>query len=267
MKNTTLPTKYIPELNYTMRAIDVLPSGKVVWPVMGGSGEGGGPGDGGAGDGGNGDGDKGGSGAGGDDPDDIDDGNTDAKKANDAAKKWRARADKDRADAKDLAKQVADLKAATEKQRDAIAIAMGLKPEEATPEELAKKLEEAGTTITAAQAAEKGAKLELGIFKAAGKLEGVEAEDLLDSRSFMAAASDLDPADEKFADKIKKLIKDRHPDAKERDKSRSNGNGGYSAPVGGNSGGSSNKDENDPRALADRIASGSNRFGSNPRKR
>lgn len=229
-----------------LQALGYTSKGKPIWPILGGSGEGGEGSSG--GDGGNGGalGQQGSQGSGENEPDEITPDNTDAKKANDAANKWRSRADKDKAAKEAAETQLADLQNRTQKQLDDIAVALGLKKEEATPEQLQKALNESGEKVTAAEAAAKGAQIELGVFKAAAKVDGADASDLLDRISFMKKAGELDPKSDKFLADMEKLVR-------ENTKTGSTG-GGFSAPVGGGAPGGSGSNETDPRKLAERIS-------------
>lgn len=85
-------------------------------------------------------------------------------------------------------------------QLDAIAKALGLKPEEKPdPEKLA-------ASLSAAQDETRQARVENAVLKAASR-HGVSPDALTDSRSFMAKVADLDPADEKFIGKVDEAIK------------------------------------------------------------
>lgn len=233
-----------------LQALGYTSKGKPIWPILGGSGEGGDGGSGGGNEGGQqgsqGSGENGNGDGNSNDPDEITPDNTDAKKANEAANKWRARADKDKAAAQAAQAQLADLQSKTQKQLDDIAIALGLKKEEATPEQLQKALNESTEKVSAAEAAAKGAQIELGVFKAAAKVDGADPADLLDRISFMKKAGELDPKSDKFLTDMEKLI---------RENTKTGSGGGFSAPVGGGApqGGAGNN-ETDPRKLADRIS-------------
>lgn len=229
-----------------LQALGYTSKGKPIWPILGGSGEGGEGGSGGGNEGGQQGSQESGENGNGNEPEEITPDNTDTKKANEAANKWRARADKDRAEATTAKQQLAELQSKTQKQLDDIAIALGLKKEEATPEQLQKALNESTEKVTAAEAAAKGAQIELGVFKAAAKVDGANPSDLLDRISFMKKAGELDPKSDKFLTDMEKLI---------RENTKTGSGGGFSAPVGGGApqGGAGNN-ETDPRKLADRIS-------------
>lgn len=233
-----------------LQALGFTKNNRPIWPVFGGSEDGGTPGGAGGdgGSGGNGDGNGNPAGGSEDNPPEITPDNSDAKKANDAANKWRARADKDKADAKAAQQQLADLQNKTQAQLDAIAVAVGLKKEEATPEQLQQALTESSTKISEATAKAKAAEIKLGAFTAAAKVDGADASKLLDSIAFMEAANKLDPASDSFGKDMEKLVKEKTP--------KPEGGSGYSTPVGGGAGSSTGNNETDPRKLADRISRG-----------
>lgn len=60
--------------------------------------------------------------------------------------------------------------------------------------------------LTAEQSKAHTAALELAVYKSAGK-HGADADALTDSRAFLAQVENLDPADEKFGEKVEKAIK------------------------------------------------------------
>jgi len=228
-----------------LQALGFRKNGAPIWPILGGSGEGGDGGsgdDGGAGDGGNGD------PAGGSDDDEDDDASkiTD-EESKKILRKWEGRAKTNKSNLDAANQQLADLKTQSQAQLDKIAIALGLKQEQATPEELQKALNESSSKITDAEAKAKKAEIKLGVFTAAAKVDGANAADLLDRISFMEKADKLDPTSDKFEAAMEKLVK-------ENTKTGSTG-GGFSAPVGGGAPqGGSGSNETDPRKLAERIS-------------
>ncbi|MEO3860881.1 hypothetical protein [Acrocarpospora sp. B8E8] len=201
-----------------LQAIGVLPSGRVIWPVMGGSGEGDGGGEtggtetetgtGGADtstttDTGTGPADQGGT---------ATDGKPEtgkAKDGDDELAKWRALSKQNEDRAKENKKA---LDAATKKNQDtfdAIAQALGLKKgEQVDP---AKQIELLTGDLGKTQADLRSARVELAVYKAAGK-NGGDADALLDSRGFLNAVAELDPAEKDFtaavAEAIKTAVKD-----------------------------------------------------------
>ncbi|GAA0969791.1 hypothetical protein GCM10009555_017560 [Acrocarpospora macrocephala] len=201
-----------------LQAIGVLPSGRVIWPVMGGSGEG----------------DAGGGDTGGTETEtgtgdadistttDTGTGTTDqggtttdgkpetgkAKDGDDLAK-WRELAKQNEARAKQNKKDLDAANAKNQATLDAIAQALGLKKgEEVDP---AKQIE----TLTAESAKKDSRIRELEIRDAVRDVAGQHGGDasaLLDSRGFLRAVADFDPADKGFkaavADAIKTAVKD-----------------------------------------------------------
>lgn len=88
---------------------------------------------------------------------------------------------------------------AAQDQIDAIAKAAGLKNDDA-PEEIAKKLAQE-------QQRSRDAVIELATYKACAKPEaGVNALDLLDSRSFMSKVAQLDPTSASFDAEVAKAV-------------------------------------------------------------
>lgn len=115
--------------------------------------------------------------------------------------KKRARTQEDRAKANKQAldKAQADSKATL----DAIAQALGLKSKDEDPKALAEKLT---TELGGAQTDARQARVELAVYKAAAK-HGGDADALLDSRAFVKAVGELDPADDGFAGAVGEAIK------------------------------------------------------------
>lgn len=120
--------------------------------------------------------------------------------------------------------------------------ALGLKKDEAPdPAKLAEEL-----TKTQSQA--RTAAIELAVFRTAGKHKG-DPDALLDSRSFLAKVSGLDPAAKDFADKVDTAIKDA---VKENPKlSAAQAAGSSSADHG--AGGSGEQTKREPKSLADSV--------------
>lgn len=230
-----------------LQAIGLRKNGAPIWPILGGSGEGGdggsGGGDGGAGN----DGD--GNPAGGSEDDEDDASKVTDEDSKKILRKWENRAKSNLAGKTAAEQQLADLKNQSQAQLDKIAIALGLKQEQATPEELQKALEESKGKIDAANNTAKAAQIELGVFKAAAKVDGADPSELLDKISFMKKANELDPSSDKFAAAMEKLVKENTKAP------AGGGGGGFSTPVGGGSPqGGSGSNETDPRKLADRIS-------------
>lgn len=200
-----------PLAGLALRAVGTLPSGRVVWPIMGGSPDG--EGAGGAGEGAAA-GEQAGAAA----------GAAAGEAAGQSAEQAKAsEADKSKAAAEGKVEDLPDwaqriikdtrTEAATNRagktaaeqkltdQLDGIAKALGLKGEEkADPAKLAQQLNE-----TQQQARE--AAVQLAVYKTASKHQG-DPDALLDSRGFLAKLTDLDPAAKDFADKVDAAIKD-----------------------------------------------------------
>lgn len=181
----------------------------------GGAGDGGGSGDGGAagagGDGGAGAGNAGG-GAGGQGGEGGQGGGDDSAATIKRLEKDLADARKDAGKARtDAKQQAADeaVKAVTEKLGKALGLVKDDGPPD--PEALAKALAEKDITIAASAAALRAKDVELAVHGRAEK-QGAKAAALLDSRSFLAAIKDLDPADKAFGkaldDAIAAAVKD-----------------------------------------------------------
>ncbi|ELP64160.1 hypothetical protein PV735_05315 [Streptomyces turgidiscabies] len=179
-----------------------------------GSGSGGADGDGdsgdggGSGDGGNSGGGDGGQGAGGSGKGDQGkDGEDDAAKVKRLEKKLtdaRAEAGKARTDAK---KQAADdAVAALTKQ---LGKALGFVKDDAPPDPkaLADAIAQKDTALSQKDASLRAKDVELAVWSRADKLKA-KAGALLDSRSFVAAISELDPSDKGFQTDLDKAIKD-----------------------------------------------------------
>lgn len=117
--------------------------------------------------------------------------------------------------------------------------ALGLKKDEAPdPAKLAEEL-----TKTQSQA--RTAAIELAVFRTAGKHKG-DPDALLDSRTFLAKVSGLDPAAKDFADKVDAAIKDAVKDNPKL--SAAQAAGSSSADHG--AGGSGEQTKRDPQSLA-----------------
>lgn len=111
-----------------------------------------------------------------------------------------------RAKAKEHADALSALEQKSQSQLDGIAKALGLKPEEATPEQIMaeRDAEKANAAASAAQA--RATRVELAVFRAA-KSAGADGDALLDSRSFVAKLDGLDPAADDFRQRVGDLIK------------------------------------------------------------
>jgi hypothetical protein len=102
-------------------------------------------------------------------------------------------------------KELTDAQAAAESERqrqmDQFAVALGLKPGEATPEQIAAERDAAQARAQAATAAARTTSIELAAFRAAAALQA-DPNKVLDSRAFVATLEGLDPADPAFAQLI-----------------------------------------------------------------
>jgi hypothetical protein len=117
----------------------------------------------------------------------------------------RAEAATNRAKAKEHADALAALQAKSQQQLDGIARALGLKPEEATPEQIMAERDAARAASEASSAKAREASVELAVFRAAAAAQ-VNGNALLDSRSFVATLSGLDPAAPDFAQRVNDAI-------------------------------------------------------------
>lgn len=117
----------------------------------------------------------------------------------------RTEAASNRAKAKEHADALEALKAQSQKQLDGIAQALGLKPEQATPEQIMAERDAARATADQSAAQARQSQVELAVFRAAAQT-GANGTALLDSRSFVAGLDGLDPSSPDFpqqvADKI-----------------------------------------------------------------
>lgn len=163
----------------------------------------------------------------------------------DHARTWERRAKANKTALDKANADLAALKNTSQSQLDAIAKALGLKQEDATPEQLQQALQEAQGKAGKAEDRAKRAEVRLAVFTAAGKVPNLDPSSLVDSISFMEAASKLDPEADDFSKKIEALVKERAPKG-------SDGSNSYSTPVGGGRRTDQN-DETNPRKLADRI--------------
>lgn len=98
-----------------------------------------------------------------------------------------------------------DAETANQAQLDAIATALGLKPAETDPAEVAKTLETTTSTLTQTQSDLSDLRREHQSLLAAID-QGADHKALLDSRAFLAKIADLDPAADDFADKVAEAV-------------------------------------------------------------
>lgn len=118
----------------------------------------------------------------------------------------RTEAATNRTRAKEHADELAALKATSQQQLDGIAKALGLKPEDATPEQIAAERDAARAETSAEKAAARATAVELAVFRAAAR-EGANGDALLDSRAFVAKLAGLDPVADGFGQQVSDLIK------------------------------------------------------------
>lgn len=178
--------------------------GRLIWPILGGSGEGGDGGEGGKG------------GTGGDDAAAEAEAAKKAAEAEAAKKAAEAKGGEgaegkpetfDRAYVEKLRKENADHRTkakAAEDRAAAILKAAGLEPDEG--QDPVKVAEAAAKERDEARDRARVTEVQLAVFKAAPKLQG-DGNALLDSNSFLAKVKDLDPTADDFATKVDDAIK------------------------------------------------------------
>lgn len=178
-----------------LQAIGFRRNGDPIWPIMGGSEDHDADADKDADKGSTGDADD----SNGDDGDN-DSGDDDKGAAGDSGAKDGKTDDKPAGpDWKSRSRQNEAGKKAAEKKLNAVLSALGINGDDnLTPQQLKEKFE-------AADAETKGLKVENAVIKAASKA-GVDADELTDSKKFMAEVAELDPTDKDFAADVKKLI-------------------------------------------------------------
>lgn len=113
----------------------------------------------------------------------------------------RKEAADNRAKAKEHETALTALQAKSQQQLDGIAKALGLKPEEATPEQIMAERDSARAETAASAARAREAAVELAVFRAAAQSQ-VNGNALLDSRSFVATLTGLDPAAADFGQRV-----------------------------------------------------------------
>lgn len=110
-----------------------------------------------------------------------------------------------RAKAKEHETALSALQEKSQQQLDGIAKALGLKPEEATPEQILAERDAARAQSDASAARAREAAVELAVFRAAAASQ-VNGNALLDSRSFVATLTGLDPAAADFGQRVSDAI-------------------------------------------------------------
>jgi hypothetical protein len=106
-----------------------------------------------------------------------------------------------RTKAKEQADALAAFQATHQTQLDGIARALGLKPEDATPEQLMAARDAANADRDAERARARAAQVELAAYRAAA-ISGADPVKLLDSRAFVATLDGLDPSSDGFAQTV-----------------------------------------------------------------
>ena len=107
----------------------------------------------------------------------------------------------------EFAAQLEEMQAASTKQLDAIAKALGLKPDDTPPDpaDLTRRLEAAQAEASQRADAHRMAEIKLAVYQAAGGHDA-DADVLLDSASFLRKVEGLDPDGEDFAAQVSDLI-------------------------------------------------------------
>lgn len=247
---TSRPTKFHPLTGAPIRPLGYRKNGRAIWPIMGGSGDGGDGGDAG-GDAGADTGADGGDGSGADKGADAD-----ADKGDDSP--W-ADPNKAKAEIERLRRENASSRTSAKEQaaKDAEAAliqrlgkTLGLVDGDKAPtaEELAQQLTEQTTQTEQARAAHRDTQAELVVWRHAGDLK-VDAQALTDSRAFAAAIKDLDPSDAKFEEDVKKAAQEAV--SKNPKLGAAPAAGSSSADHGGTGGGASTSK---PKTLTDAVS-------------
>jgi hypothetical protein len=117
----------------------------------------------------------------------------------------RSEAAANRTKAKEHESALTTLQAKSQEQLDGIARALGLKPEEATPEQIMAERDTARATAAVNAAAKRASDVELAVFRAAARA-GADGDKLLDSRTFVTGLADMDPAADGFAQQVSDRI-------------------------------------------------------------
>lgn len=110
-----------------------------------------------------------------------------------------------RTKAKEHADALTALKQASQTQLDNIARTLGLKPDEATPEQILAQRDAERGRADAAAAQARATAVELAVFRAA-TIAQVNGNALLDSRAFVATLTGLDPAADDFGQRVSDAI-------------------------------------------------------------
>jgi hypothetical protein len=128
----------------------------------------------------------------------------------------RSDAAKYRTSAKELQDRFEQAEKAREQQMAGIAKALGLAPDEATPEQIAAERDAEKARADGERQRARQAAVELATYRAAATM-GADGNALLDSRSFVSAIEGLDPSADDFAQRVKDAITEAletHPEWK-----------------------------------------------------
>lgn len=117
----------------------------------------------------------------------------------------RAEAAANRTKAREHETALSALQAKSQEQLDGIARALGLKPEEATPEQIMAERDTARATAEQHAAAKRASDVELAVFRAAARA-GADGDKLLDSRTFVSGLADMDPSADGFSQQVSDRI-------------------------------------------------------------
>ena len=117
----------------------------------------------------------------------------------------RAEAAASRTRAREHEAALTALQAKSQEQLDGIARALGLRPEEATPEQIMAERDAARSAAEVNAAAKRASDVELAVFRAAARA-GADGDQLLDSRTFVSGLTDMDPSAEGFAQQVSDRI-------------------------------------------------------------
>jgi hypothetical protein len=128
----------------------------------------------------------------------------------------RAEAARYRTSAKGMEEKLTKYEQTHKQQMDGIAKALGLAPDEATPEQIMAERDAERANAEAERRRARQAAVELATYRAAATL-GADGNALLDSRSFVRAIEGLDPSGDDFAQRVKDAITEAleaHPEWK-----------------------------------------------------
>ena len=128
----------------------------------------------------------------------------------------RAEAARYRTSAKDLEGKLSKYEETHKQQMDGIAKALGLAPDEATPEQIMAERDAERANAESERRRAQQAAVELATYRASATL-GADGNALLDSRSFVRAIEGLDPSADDFAQRVRDAITealDAHPEWK-----------------------------------------------------